>query len=50
MAGDLFHLIDEFAELNNVKKDVMLYFVDDQLQNVCTYSHLIHMERTKYKL
>ena len=33
-AADLFHLIDKLTELNNVKKEVMSHFVDDQLQNL----------------
>ena len=33
MAADLFHLINEFAELNGIKDEVILHFVDDQLQN-----------------
>ena len=33
-AADLFHLINEFAELNRIKDEVILHFVDDQLQNV----------------
>ena len=37
-AADLIHVTDEFAELSNVKKEVMLHFVDDQLQNV-TLTH-----------
>ena len=33
MAANLFHLINEFAELNRIKDQVILHFVDDQLQN-----------------
>ena len=33
MAADLFHLINEFAELNRIKDEVILHFVDDKLQN-----------------
>ena len=33
MAVNLFHLITEFAELNRIKDEVILHFVDDQLQN-----------------
>ena len=33
MAVNLFHLINEFAELNRIKGQVILQFVDDQLQN-----------------
>ena len=33
MAASLFHLINEFAELNIIKDQVILHFVDDQLQN-----------------
>ena len=32
-AADLFHLINEFAELNRTKDEVILHFVHDQLQN-----------------
>ena len=34
MAADIFNLIKEFAELNNVKNEVIINFVDNQLQNV----------------
>ena len=37
MAADLFHvihLINEFAELNSIKNEAMLHFVDYQLQNL----------------
>ena len=37
-AANLFHLIDEFLELNNVKKEVMLHFIDDQLQDLTSYT------------
>ena len=33
MAVDLFHLINEFTELNRIKDEIILHFVDDQLQN-----------------
>ena len=33
-AADLFHLINKFAELNNVKNEVIIHFVDNQLQNI----------------
>ena len=33
MAASLFNLINEFAELNIIKDQVILHFVDDQLQN-----------------
>ena len=33
-AADLFHLINEFAELNNIKNEAIIHFVDDQLQNL----------------
>ena len=33
IATDLLHLINEFAELNRIKDEVILHFVDDQLQN-----------------
>ena len=36
MAADLFHLINEFAELNRIKDEVILHFVDDKLQNKIT--------------
>ena len=31
---DLFHLINKFAELNNAKNEVIIHFVDNQLQNI----------------
>ena len=30
IATDLLHLINEFAELNRIKHEVILHFVDDQ--------------------
>ena len=33
MAVDLFHLINEFTELNRIKDEIILHFVDDQPQN-----------------
>ena len=36
MAAGLFHLINKFAELNRIKDEVILHFVDDQLQNEIT--------------
>ena len=33
IATDLLHLINEFAGLNRIKDEVILHFVDDQLQN-----------------
>ena len=33
MAAGLFHLINKFAKLNRIKDEVILHFVDDQLQN-----------------
>ena len=33
MAADLFQLISDFAELNRVKDEVILNFVDEQVQN-----------------
>ena len=51
MGADLFHLINEFAELNRIKDKVILYLVDNQLQNetsdtcgifqVCFYKNLL---------
>ena len=32
-AADLFNLIKEFAELSRIKDEVVLHFVDEQLQN-----------------
>ena len=32
-ASKLFHLINEFAELNRIKDEIILHFVDDQAQN-----------------
>ena len=36
MAAGLFHLINKFAKLNRIKDEVILHFVDDQLQNEIT--------------
>ena len=36
MAAGLFHLINKFAKLNGIKDEVILHFVDDQLQNEIT--------------
>ena len=33
MAADLFHLINKFAELNKIKHEIILHFIDDQQQN-----------------
>ena len=33
MAADLFQLISDFAELNRIKDEVILNFVDQQVQN-----------------
>ena len=30
---DLFHMINEFAKVHNIKKEVTLYLLDDQLQD-----------------
>ena len=32
-AADLFNLIKEFAELSRIKDEVVLHFVEEQLQN-----------------
>ena len=32
-AANLFQLINEFAELNRIKDEIILHFLDDQLQN-----------------
>lgn len=41
---DLFHVINEFAKVYNIKKEVTLYLVDDQLQewesNTCGFFQL----------
>ena len=34
MAADLFHLINEFTELNNIKNEVIIHYVDRQLQDL----------------
>ena len=36
MAAGLLHLINKFAKLNRIKDEVILHFVDDQLQNEIT--------------
>ena len=33
-AADLFHLINEFTELNNIKNEVIIHYVDRQLQDL----------------
>ena len=33
MGANLFHLINEFQEVNKIKNEVILHFVNDQLQN-----------------
>ena len=33
MVADLFHLINEFAELNKIRDEAILDFVDGQLKN-----------------
>ena len=32
--ADLFHLINEFGKLHNIKNEIVLYLVDDQLQEL----------------
>ena len=32
--ADFFHLINEFGKLHNIKNEIVLYLVDDQLQKL----------------
>ena len=43
---DLLHLMNEFRKIHNLKNEVMVHFVDDQLQQKQTlieYSNFIFM-------
>ena len=49
-ATNLFHLINEFGKLHNVKEEVTIYLVDDQLQDTETDTCGIFHYFNHYKL